>query len=175
MCSAFGNRASTAFCVATCSANTTSGSPDSRKSAIHASAVGSLPPAASWRRLLSRTSCSARRAAATSAARVRRSCGSAWGQVLTSRSPTRLQSLLEEVGNPRGRGGQLTAHRQLAEVVEPDELLAPQSGGDLRVQRPQLERKRLEPGDDVALRKPVLVLVREQHGHGVVALRGQLR
>ena len=39
------------------SANTTSGSPEARKSPIQLSAVGSLPAAASWRRLFRRTSC----------------------------------------------------------------------------------------------------------------------
>ena len=95
MWSASGKRSSTACCVAMCSANTTSGSPDSRKSAIHASAVG-----------------------------------------------------------------ELAARGELAQVVEPHELLGAQRGGDLRVDRAQVERQRLEPGDHVALREPVLVLVR---------------
>ena len=79
----------TAFWVATCSANTTSGSPDSRKSSIHARALGSLPAAASWRRLFRRTSCSARAAAATLASIVFRSIGSDWSQAITSASARR--------------------------------------------------------------------------------------
>ena len=66
--------------VATCSANTTSGSPEARKSPIQASAVG-----------------------------------------------------------------QLAVHRELAQVVEPHQLLGAQRGGDLRVERAQVERQRLEP------------------------------
>ena len=95
MWSASGKRSITACWVAMCSANTTSGSPDSRKSAIHASAVGSLPRAASWRRLLSRTSCSARSAAATLASIVRRSSGSVWSQAITSRSASRYSCSFE--------------------------------------------------------------------------------
>ena len=89
MCTAPGKRSSTAFWMATCSANTTSGSPESRKSPIHASAVGSFPFEASWRRLLSRTSCSARSAAATFASIVRRSSGSVCSQAITSFSASR--------------------------------------------------------------------------------------
>ena len=82
---------------------------------------------------------------------------------------------LEEVRNPRERGGQLAARGELAQVVEPHELLGAQRGGHLRVDRAQVERQRLEPGDHVALGEPVLVLVREQHRHGVLALGGELR
>jgi hypothetical protein len=60
-------------------------------------------------------------------------------------------------------------------VVEPHELLGAQSGGHLGVDRAEVERERLKPGDHVPLGEPVLVLVREQHRHGVLALGGELR
>ena len=95
MCTESGKRATSSFWIATCSANTTSGSPDSRKSAIHASAVGILPAAASWRSWLSRTSCSARSAAATFASMVRRSSGSVCSQATTSFSASRYSASLD--------------------------------------------------------------------------------
>ena len=95
MCTESGKRATSSFWIATCSANTTSGSPDSRKSAIQASAVGILPAAASWRSWLSRTSCSARSAAATFASMVRRSSGSVCSQATTSFSARRYSASLD--------------------------------------------------------------------------------
>ena len=82
---------------------------------------------------------------------------------------------LEEVGDPCERRRQLAARDELAQVVEADELLGPQRRRDLRVHRAQVERQRVQPRDHVVLGEPVLVLVREQDRHGVVALRGQLR
>jgi hypothetical protein len=82
---------------------------------------------------------------------------------------------LEEVGDPGERGGQLAARGQLAQVVEPHELLGAKGGGHLGVYRAQVERQCLEPRDHVALGEAVLVLVREQHRHGVLALGRQLR
>ena len=81
----------------------------------------------------------------------------------------------QEVVDPGKRGGQLAPRGELAQVVEAHELLRAQRGRDLGVDRAQVERQALEPGDHVLLGQPVLVLVREQHRHGVVALRGKLR
>ena len=81
----------------------------------------------------------------------------------------------QEVVDPGQRRAELAARGEPAQRVELGEPLGAQGRLDLALELGELQRLLLQPGDDVALGEPVLLLVLQRDRHDDLALLGQLR
>ena len=134
----------------------------------------SCGPSGSWKACTA-----ASRSVALSAPTTCSACGKRWTTIswisrwlakTTSGSSDCRKSSIQASAAP-----ELAARGEPPQRVELRQPLGAQGRRDLALELGQLQRLLLQPGDDVALGEPVLLLVLERHRHDDLALLGQLR
>ena len=144
------NRSTTARWISTWRANTTSGSPDARKSSIQASAAASLPAAARRWSSPSWASRSARSVVAIRALSSDRSSGCVRSHSITSRSASRYSSVLvSDTGTTTWRlGGSCGSTSALSRRTKQTRRRCQCSRSSDCIPRKRLEKRAPDPKSD---------------------------